>query len=110
MQDGDKADGTTRKGINTMDAPDKLNLKSLSEDMLDLVAGGAISDGNADRYRKLIGQVKAKGWSKDEFFAEFTEDYIAEIFTIRDTSTMGTPAEILQFYKDNWDDCPPIYE
>lgn len=93
-----------------MDAPEKLNLKSLSVDMLDMVAGGAINDGNAERYRTFIGQAKAHGWSKDEFFAEFTEDFIAEIFTISDPSTMGTPAEILQFYKDNWDDCPPFYE
>ena len=40
----------------------------------------------------------------------YTEDYIAQVFTISDPDTMGTPAEILQFYKDNWDDCPPIYE
>ena len=53
----------------------------------------------------MLGQAKGKGWSKEEFFSVFTEDYIAQVFTIKDPDTMGTPAEILQFYKDNWDDC-----
>ena len=78
--------------------------------MLDLIAGGTITDANANRLRSLLGQAKGKGWSKEEFFGVFTEDYIAQVFTIKDPNTMGTPAEILQFYKDNWDDCPPIYE
>ena len=78
--------------------------------MLDLIAGGTITDANANRLRSLLGQAKDKGWSKEEFFGVFTEDYIAQVFTIKDPNTMGTPAEILQFYKDNWDDCPPIYE
>ena len=75
-----------------------------------MIAGGAISAEHAARFRTLIGQAKAKGWSKDDFFAKYTEDFIAEVFTISDPSTMGTPAEILQFYKDNRDDCPPVYE
>ena len=85
-------------------------MRKLTTEDLEAIAGGTINDDYADRFRSLIGECKGKGWTKDEFFAEFTEDYIAEIFTLSDPSTMGTPAEVLQFYKDNWDSCPPIYE
>ena len=56
------------KGVSVMAAPDKKKLESPSEEMLSLIAGGTISDANADRLRSLLGQAKGNGWSKEEFF------------------------------------------
>ena len=52
-----------------MGTPDKPSLESLSEGTLEMIAGGAITDEHAQRFRTLIGQAKAHGWGKDEFFA-----------------------------------------
>ena len=90
-----------------MGASGKPSLESLGESMLDLIAGGTISDDFADRYRKQIGEAKGAGYSKDAFFAYFNDDFIAEHWTFN-SDTMGTPAEVRKFFEDNWDACPPI--
>ena len=52
-----------------MGASGKPSLESLGESLLDIIAGGTISDEYVDSYRKQIGEAKGAGYSKEAFFA-----------------------------------------